>query len=81
VAASLIELKADSAGDVRRAALDCIAAGCRAVAAQLASNAGGGVVDSEFKYRTVDPLSTTLAILQHAISVAATMLTVEVLIC
>jgi chaperonin GroEL (HSP60 family) len=51
------------------------------VAAQLASNAGGGVVDSEFKYRTVDPLSTTLAILQHAISVAATMLTVEVLIC
>jgi chaperonin GroEL (HSP60 family) len=81
VAASLIKLKADSASDVRRAALDCIAAGCRAVAAQLVGNAGGGVVDSEFKYRTVDPLSTTLAILQHAISVAATMLTVEVLIC
>jgi uncharacterized membrane protein len=38
-------------------------------------------VESEFKYQTVDPLSTTVAILQHAISVAATMLTVEVLIC
>ncbi|MEW9586383.1 TCP-1/cpn60 chaperonin family protein [Paraburkholderia sp. DGU8] len=81
VAASLIKLKADSASDVRRAALDCIATGCCSVALQIAGNAGGGVEESEFKYRTVDPLSTTLAILQHAISVAATMLTVEVLIC
>jgi chaperonin GroEL len=81
VAASIMSLKADSAGDVRRAALDSIAAGCRAVAAQLTGNAGSSVVESEFKYQTVDPLSTTVAILQHAISVAATMLTVEVLIC
>jgi chaperonin GroEL len=51
------------------------------VAAQLTANAGGSVAESEFKYRSVDPLSTTLAILQRAISVAATMLTVEVLIC
>jgi chaperonin GroEL len=81
VAASLMKLKVSSDGDVRRAALDCIAAGCRAVAAQLTANAGGSVVESEFKYRSVDPLSTTVAILQRAISVAATMLTVEVLIC
>lgn len=81
VAESLMKLRAESVCDVRRAAIDCIASGCRSVPAQLAANAGGRAMESDFQYRTVDPLSTTLAILQHAVSVAATMLTVEVLIC
>lgn len=81
VAESLMKLRAESVCDVRRAAIDCVAAGCRSVPVQLAINAGGSAVEPDFQYRTVDPLSTTLAILQHAVSVAATMLTVEVLIC
>jgi chaperonin GroEL len=70
-----------SASAVRRAALDSVACGCRAVAAQLAKNAGAESAASDEVNRTVDPLSTTLSILQRAASVAATMLTIEVLIC
>jgi chaperonin GroEL (HSP60 family) len=79
VGASLEAMRARHVSDAHRAALDCIAAGCRAVAAHIDKNAGtpGG----EARYQPVDPLSTTLAILQHAVSVAATLLTVEVLIC
>jgi chaperonin GroEL len=79
VGASLDAMRAQHVSDARRAALDCIAAGCRAVAPHIDRNGGAG--DHANAYRPVDPLSTTLAILQHAISVAATMLTVEVLIC
>jgi chaperonin GroEL len=78
IGALLEAMRAQHVSDARRAALDCIAVGCRAVAAHIDRNAGA---TSHETYRPVDPCSTTLAILQHAISVAATMLTVEVLIC
>ncbi|WP_233836916.1 TCP-1/cpn60 chaperonin family protein [Paraburkholderia sp. ZP32-5] len=78
VGASLEAMRGQHVSDARRAALDCIAVGCRAVALHIDRNAGATGHD---RYRPVDPLSTTLAILQHAVSVAATMLTVEVLIC
>jgi chaperonin GroEL (HSP60 family) len=82
VADSLLELRANSDSDARRAAINCIAAGCRSVAARLAVNASCISSKTDFEFRAVvDPLSTTLAIMRHAISVAATMLTVEVLIC
>ncbi len=83
VGASLDALRAQHAplhaSDLRVAALDCIATGCRAVAVHIDRNAGAP--DHEASYQPVDPLSTTLAILQHAVSIAATLLTVEVLIC
>lgn len=78
VATSLETMRAQQVSDARRAALDCIAAGCRAVAPHIERNAGAAAYD---RHRPVDPLSTTLAILQHAVSLAATLLTVEVLIC
>jgi chaperonin GroEL len=80
VAESLMKLRADSTCNVRRAALDCVASGCHAIPARLASNAGNAV-EPHLRHWTADPLSTTLAILQHAVSLAATLLTVEVLIC
>jgi len=84
IADSLIALRALSVCEIRRAAIHCIAVGCRTVPAQLAANTGGGEradMQPDMRCRTVDPLSTTLAILQHAVSIAATLLTVEVLIC
>lgn len=81
VADSLMQLRGESASDVRRAAIECVASGCRAVTAQLAANAGGETVEAERSWRVVDPLSSTVSILQHAVSAAATLLTVEVLIC
>jgi chaperonin GroEL len=79
LAQALIELRTHDIADARRAALDCIAAGCRVVAATLARN--GGQTSADVCHLAVDPASTTLAILQHAVSLAATLLTVEVLIC
>ncbi|SAK48154.1 molecular chaperone GroEL [Caballeronia pedi] len=81
VADSLAKLGLDTPSDLRRAAIACVAAGAGAVAAQISKNAGDSLGDAEVRYRPIDPMSTTLAILQHAVSLAATMLTVEVLIC
>jgi len=71
----------DMALPVRRAALDAVMSGCRAVAAQIARNAGVEAVSLSIPLDVVDPLSTTLAIVRRAFSVAATLLTIEVLIC
>jgi chaperonin GroEL len=88
IAHSLAALRKPGMCEIRRAAIDCIVAGCRIVPAQLAANAGiaqgedcSDSSPSVEQYRTFDPSSTTLAILQHAVSIAATLLTVEVLIC
>jgi chaperonin GroEL len=71
----------DMALPVRRAALDAVTSGCRVVAAQIARNAGVEVASLSIPDDVVDPLSTTLAIVRRAFSVAATLLTIEVLIC
>jgi chaperonin GroEL len=71
----------DMALPVRRAALDAVMSGCRAVAAQIARNAGVEAISLSIPSDVVDPLSTTLSIVRRAFSVAATLLTIEVLIC
>jgi chaperonin GroEL len=65
----------------RAAARDALVHGCRSVAVQLASNAGLDAAALQVPGEVVDPLSTTIAILRHALSAAATLLTIEVLIC
>jgi chaperonin GroEL (HSP60 family) len=67
--------------EVQRAAMQAVASGCRAVSRRLAHNAGVESAALVVPDDIVDPLSTTQAIVRRALSVAATMLTIEVLIC
>ncbi len=67
--------------EVQRAAVQAVASGCRAVSRRLAHNAGVEPAALVVPDDIVDPLSTTQAIVRRALSVAATMLTIEVLIC
>ena len=69
------------AEDIRQAALDAVCAGCRAVTRQLALNAGIEVGKLHVPSEVIDPLAVTQTILIRALSVAMTMLSIEVLVC
>ena len=63
------------------AALEALIRGCRSIATRIAGNAGVEPGELVVPADVADPLTTTLAILRHAISLAMTLLTIEVLIC
>jgi chaperonin GroEL len=63
------------------AALEALVRGCRSIASRIAGNAGVEPGALTVPPDVADPLPTTLAILRHAISLAMTLLTIEVLIC
>ena len=67
--------------DVEGAARNAICDACHSIRLQLATNAGVEPSALNVDDSVVDPLSTTVAILNRAVSVAATMLTIEVLLC
>ena len=67
--------------DAHDAAIEAVRDGCRAVARQLARNAGVEPGSLDVAIDVVDPLSTTEEILVRAISIASTLLSVEVLVC
>lgn len=63
------------------AVLEALIRGCRSIATRIAGNAGVEPGELVVPADVADPLTTTLAILRHAISLAMTLLTIEVLIC
>jgi chaperonin GroEL (HSP60 family) len=63
------------------AALEALVRGCRSITTRIAGNAGVELGALTIPPDVADPLSTTLAILRHAISLATILLTIEVLIC
>jgi chaperonin GroEL len=82
IAAGELEAQLDPLSSAtQRAALLAVACGCRAVSGRLAHNAGVEPGALDVPDDVVDPLSTTQAIVRRALSVAAAMLTIEVLIC
>lgn len=66
---------------LQRAALDVLGCGLRAIARARARCDGGHAWPSSAGDAVVDPLSTTLELLHHAVSLALTLMTIEVLVC
>ncbi|CAB3793480.1 TCP-1/cpn60 chaperonin family protein [Pararobbsia alpina] len=81
VAAELEKHVPELTPQLQRAAVQAVASGCRAVSRRLARNAGVEPGALIVPAHIVDPLSTTQTIVRRALSVAATMLTIEVLVC
>jgi chaperonin GroEL (HSP60 family) len=81
LADALIDDSPLASTSAHEAALEALVHGCRSVAVRLARNAGVEPGELQVPAEVTDPLPTTLAILRHAISVATTLLTIEVLIC
>lgn len=65
----------------RQAAIAAVRAGCRAVTHQIAMNAGLEVSALHVPPTVVDPLAVTQTILNRALSVATTLLGIELLVC